>query len=292
MTEKVEVDALVAGENTHPVGTETESVKTGEHSDDKGSTPKVEIRDGKTFVDGVRVYTRDDTNKIAANASKEVESRLLSDLQVDSIDQIKTVIKQLQEGNQDGGLNVDSLRDAVKKKEQTVEELRKELSDLKTQTVLTKHIASLQSEMPSQWTGDQKSAVLDLMKSRDMLHIDGDSFAIKVGDSFLTDESGEAPDYAGAIQLMGKTLGLPMAKKGVDTFDSDRGPSDTGRRVGVDENKMKADPAYRAAYVQVRERNKNLARADITDAMVKQTMGGSRGSSSERMLTGASRKPN
>ena len=60
-----------------------------EPKSDVNTTPKVEHRDGKLFVDGIRVYTRDDTNKIAANARHETESKFLSELNVDSIDQVK-----------------------------------------------------------------------------------------------------------------------------------------------------------------------------------------------------------
>ena len=76
MSENFTTDTLVAGENVQPVATETEATTdlVEQNSDDKvtTATPAVEIRDGKMFVDGVRVYTRDDTNKIAANATKRI----------------------------------------------------------------------------------------------------------------------------------------------------------------------------------------------------------------------------
>ncbi len=40
--------------------------------------------------------------------------------------------------------------------------------------------------MPSQWNIEQKSAVVDLMKARDMLHLEGDTFAIKQGEDYLS----------------------------------------------------------------------------------------------------------
>jgi uncharacterized protein (UPF0297 family) len=48
---------------------------------------------------------------------------------------------------------------------------------------------------------------------------------------------------------------------------------------------MKTDPAYRSAYVSLRERNRNLSRSEITDKMVTDQMKNTvRGSTAERML--------
>ena len=47
---------------------------------DNVTTPVVERREGKLFIDGTRVYTRDDVNKIGANARREVESLKISPL--------------------------------------------------------------------------------------------------------------------------------------------------------------------------------------------------------------------
>ena len=104
---------------------------------DNVTTPVVERREGKLFIDGTRVYTRDDVNKIGANARREVESKLLQDLNVDSIDSVKNVVQTLQESTptSDGegqSLNVNSLRDAVKKREATVDELQQQVLSLKT----------------------------------------------------------------------------------------------------------------------------------------------------------------
>ena len=63
------------------------------------ATPSVEVKDGKLFVDGNRVYSRDDVNKIGANARKEVESKLIQDLNVDSIDSVRGVVKALQDSS-------------------------------------------------------------------------------------------------------------------------------------------------------------------------------------------------
>ena len=96
MSEGQNIDTPVAGETVQPVNTDTEVVN--DHKSDVVDTPKapsVEHKEGKMFVDGVRVYSRDDTNRIAANAKKDVESRILSDLDVDSIDQVKQVVTEL-----------------------------------------------------------------------------------------------------------------------------------------------------------------------------------------------------
>lgn len=272
MSEELVVGTPVAGENVQPV-TDTETAETSKEvsegkSESVSKAPKVENKDGKMYVDGVRVYSRTETNNIAKNAQRDLESKLLSDLEVDSFDQVKTVVSQLQTSTEEGSLNVGALQDAVKKKEQTVEELKAELANLKTDYALKEHIGNLQSNMPSSWNADQKSAVVDLMKARDMLHIENDQFYIKSGNDFLTDESGEKPDYNQAIQLVGKTLGLPFAKKGVDTFDSDAKVS-AGNNKLYDEFKVKSDPNYRAAYISLRDTNKSLKRDQITDSMVK-----------------------
>lgn len=288
MSEALTTDTLVAGENVQPVNTDAAAEANAEaKKSEKAATPSVETRDGKLFVDGVRVYTRDDTNRIAARAQEDARNRFLSELEVDDFDQVKKVVKSLQ-GNVEGDLNVQTLRDAVKKKEQTVEELRAELQRVKTDMVLKDHLGQLYNSMPAQWNADQRNAVVDLMKARNMLHLEGETFAIRNGDAFLT-QDGETPDYAGAVTLIGKTLGLPMAKQGVATFDAaDRGPVDSVANKSVDETKLAKDPAYRAAYVQVRDRNRNLSRSEITDAMVRKQLESHRmGSFAERKLSGS-----
>jgi len=286
MSEAITTDTLVAGENVQPVNTDAVAEANAEARKSEKATPNVETRDGKLFVDGVRVYTRDDTNRIAARAQEEARSRFLNELEVDDFDQVKKVVRSLQ-GSGEGDLNVATLRDAVKKKEQTVEELRAELQRVKTDAVLKDHIGQLYNSMPSQWNTDQRSAVVDLMKARNMLHLEGETFAIRNGDTFLTND-GDSPDYVGAVTLIGKTLGLPMAKSGVATYDAaDRGPMETSVNKLVDQTKLSKDPAYRAAYVQVRDKNRNLSRSEITDAMVrKQQESHKMGSFAERKLSG------
>ena len=277
MSEELTTDTLVAGENVHPVNTDTEAetgVEAKSEQSVKPSTPNVEYKDGnKLFVDGVRVYSRDETNAIASKAKKDVEANLLSDLDIESFDQVKQVVTQLRNTDveQGQGLNVNALKDAVKKREQTVEELKSELTRVKTDYALKEHIGALKDNMPSQWNLEQKSAVVDLMKARDMLHLEGDTFAIKQGEDYFTTD-GESPDYKTAVEVVGKTLGLPFAKKGVDTFDVDRQPNESKATGPASQEKMKSDPAYRQAYINLRNRNKNLSRSEITDAMVQKQM--------------------
>lgn len=281
-------DTLVAGEDVQPVTTDAVADTAGKSDTATPKAPNVELRDGKMFVDGVRVYSRDDVNRIGANAKKEVESRILEDLEVDSFDQVKTVVKQLRSvSDEEPNLNVASLRDAVKKKEQTVEELRAELARVKTDMVLKDHLVNLNTAMPAQWNQDQRAAVVDLMKARNMLHLEGDTFAIRNGETFFTDESGERPDYAAAVMSIGKTLGLPIAKQGVAIFDAPDKSTDNVVK-GLDEKRLNTDPTYKTAYVRVRSKNPQLTHGDVTDAMVrKQIEGAGMGSAQDRFLRAA-----
>ena len=272
MSEEITTDTLIAGENVQSVTTETEAdtSKVEQNSEEKASRPKapsVEVKDGKTYVDGVRVYSRDETNMIASKARKEVEQTILKDLDVDSFDKVKQVVSELRSTDiADNSLNVQSLRDAVAKREQTVEELRAELQSVKTNYALKEHIGTLKDNMPSQWNGDQKSAVVDLMKARDMLHLEGDTFAIRNGDSYFT-QDGETPDYKTAVEVVGKSLGLPFAKKGVDSFDADKQPS-KAKESGKDvQSLIREDSALRNAYVKLRGRG--LKAGDITESKLR-----------------------
>jgi hypothetical protein len=111
------------------------------------------------------------------------------------------------------------------------------------------------------------------MKARNMLHLEGDTFAIRNGDSFFTDESGERPDYSAAVMSLGKTLGLSVTKQGVAAFDApDRVIDDVKAIKGLDSKRLEKDAAYRNAYVQVRNRDKNLAHSEVTDAMVRKQL--------------------
>jgi hypothetical protein len=271
MSEEITTDTLIAGENVQSVTTEAEVDAVADtNSEDKASKPKapsVEVKDGKTFVDGVRVYSRDETNVIASRARKEVEQNILNDLDVESFDKVKQVVSDLRNTDiADNSLNVQSLRDAVAKREQTVEELRAELQSVKTEYALKEHIGTLKDNMPSQWNGEQKSAVVDLMKARDMLHLEGETFAIKNGNDYIT-QDGETPDYKTAVEVVGKSLGLPFAKKGVEAFDAEKQPSkakDSGRDI---QHVIREDSALRNAYVKLRGRG--LKAGDITESKLR-----------------------
>ena len=273
MGDQVPTDTLIAGENVQSVTTETEAnTDTVEQNSEEKATPtapSVEVRDGKTYVDGVRVYSRDETNVIASRAKNEVESRLLAELDVESLDSVKQVVSELRNTDiADNSLNVQSLRDAVAKREQTVEELRAELQSVKTEYALKDHIGTLKDSMPSQWNGEQKSAVVDLMKARNMLHLEGETFAIKNGEDYFT-QDGETPDYKAAVEVVGKTLGLPFAKKGVESFDADKQPSKAATKESPDDVQqlIKGDPQLRNAYVKLRGRG--LSASQITVSTLK-----------------------
>jgi len=241
---------------------------------ENNTTPSVEQRDGKLYVDGTRVYTRDDVNKIGANAKREVESRLIQDLNVDSIDSVKGVVKALQESSpseEGASLNVESLRDAVKKREATVEELKQQVNSLKTDLLLKDHMGQLNSAMPGNWTAEQKSAVVKLMKADNMLAVEGDTFAIRAGESYLTTD-GETPDYKSAVELVGKSLGLNFGKQGVDMplGETSSVKADKTAVKPADQNRVKSDPAYRAAYLDLRlNRRGGVGVSEITDNMIK-----------------------
>ncbi len=264
-------------------GTVTDSAtvdnSTTDTKSEKSTTPKVEVRDGKLFVDGVRVYTRDDTNKIAANAKKEVETRLLQELNVDSFDSVRNVVKTLQEtgvAEEGSNLNVNALRDAVKKREATVEELKQQVNRLKTDLMLKDHMSQLQSAMPGNWSSEQRAAVVDLMRARGMLAVEGDTFAIRNGENYLTVD-GEKPDYVGAVELVGKTLGLQFGKKGVELQLGETADLTNAKAVkSYDLNRVNTDAEYRAAYMTIRQYQPMLSRDAITDAMVKKQMEKSR----------------
>lgn len=275
----MDTDTPVAGVTAQPLHTDsdvedTTSVESEVKTESKANTPQVEQREGKMFVDGVRVFSRDDTNKIAANARREVEQQLLKEFNVDDLKQVKSVVNQLQTANiEEGqqGLDVTALRDAVKKREQTVEELRSELNRVKTDFVLTNHLGKLQNEMPSSWSSEQKTAVIDLMKARDMFAVEGETFAIRNGDDYLTTD-GETPDYKSAVETVGKSLGLPFAKKGASVFDADKGDSAKQSTSALNEDRIRTDSLYRNAYVTLREQNKNLSRSQISNEMIERQM--------------------
>lgn len=280
----------VAGVNVDPVTEQETSAPSAEAISDTDQT-QVEHRDGKIFVDGVRVYSRDDTNRIAANAKRDLETNLLKDLGVNDFDQVKNVITSLQEASpNDNNLSVESLRETVKKREQTVEELQLELNTLKTQMVMGDHISQLKASMPTAWNSQQQDAVIDLMKSRDMFELSGDQFAIRSGEQLLVDESGERPDYSGAVNIMAKTLGLPQSKVGISGESADRSVAQPESNRGIDESRLGADPEYRNAYIKVRNSQRTLSRSEITDKMIVAQMAGANQTTNARMLNQAGAK--
>jgi len=269
-------DTAVQSDNTAPVTDSAQPVdnNVAELQSEKSTTPSVEVRDGKLFVDNQRVYTRDDTNKIAANAKREAESRFLNELNVDSLDSVKSVVQTLQETTptSDGegtSLNVNALRDAVKKREATVEELKAQVNSLKTDLLLKDHMSNLHSAMPGNWNAEQKNAVVKLMKADNMLAVEGDTFAIRHGADFLTTD-GETPDYAKAVEVVGKSLGLQFGKKGVDIQYGETSAEVKGsNNKALDDSRLSSDAEYRRAYFAIRQQQPSLSRSSITDAMVK-----------------------
>jgi hypothetical protein len=274
-------DTAVQSDNTAPVTDSAQPVdnNVAELQSDKSTTPSVEMREGKMFVDGQRVYTRDDTNKIASNARREAESRFLNELNVDSLDSVKSVVQTLQDttpSEEGSSLNVNALRDAVKKREATVEELTAQVNSLKTDLLLKDHMSNLQSAMPGNWNAEQKAAVVKLMKADGMLAVEGDTFAIRHGNEFLTTD-GETPDYAKAVEVVGKSLGLTFGKKGVDLQYGETSADVKGSgNKALDDSRLNSDAEYRRAYFAIRQNSPQLSRGSITDAMVKKTMEKSR----------------
>jgi len=270
MSEGLDVNTPVAGETVQPV-TETE-VQSDQKSEVEVDTPKgplVEQKEGRFYLDGKRVYTREETDRIAVTAKKDAESRILQDLEVDDLGQVKQVVNQLRSASpESNSLDVEALKSAVQKREQTVEELKLELSKVKTDYAVREHISTLKENMPTTWKPEQKDAVVDLMKARDMFQVEGQTFAIRNGDDYLTVD-GEKPDYKTAVEVVGKSLGLPFAKKGVDTYDVDTTRVDQGKQIAVDDARMKSDPEYRSAFVNLRTTSRSLSRNQISDQMVR-----------------------
>ncbi len=239
----------------------------------EATTPKLESREGKMFVDGTRVYSRDDTNKIAANAKNEAVNGLLRELDVDSLDQVKDVITTLKShSDEEGGnsLDVRALKQTVAKREATLEELTATVSNLRQELLLKDHIGNLNTAMPSSWTPDQKTAVLDLMKARDMFAVEGDQFQLRNGGEYLTID-GAKPDYASAVDVIAKTLGLNTGKRGVDVVKMDANTdigSDSRTVKPMDDARLKSDAEYRAAYMSIRQYQPALGRKDVTHNMI------------------------
>jgi hypothetical protein len=246
----------------------TQTVETNNNSN------QPEYKDGKWYLDEKRFYTRDETNMVAKQAEDRARQSIMKELDVDDLGQIKTVVNELRSVNNEEGqsLNVKALKDAVMKKEASLEELQTQVKSLKTELVLKDHIGKLNDAMPSNWTSDQSKAIVDLMNARSMIAVEGDTFALRDGDSFLTTD-GETPDYSAAVERIGKQLNFSFGKKGVDVAYGETDTGNTSKSKGIDEAKLKSDASYRRAYMQIRDYNKNMPRDQITDGMIKKRMG-------------------
>ncbi len=267
MTEQV--DTAVQPENVEPVTDSVEPVVELNKSD----MPTPEYKDGKWYLEGKRFYTRDETNQVTARAKNDAVSNILTELDVDSIDQVKDVITTLKstELTEEGqsSLDVKALKQAVARREATVEDLTMEVSNLKRDLLLKDHLGSLQSHMPGAWSVEQRQAVVDLMQARGMFAVENDTFQLKSGDDYLTVD-GIKPDYEAAVSVVGKGLGLPFGKKGVDVVNAEQTANDESGRSPKELNadKLQSDPEYRAAYTSLRNSNLNWNRSDITHNMV------------------------
>ena len=158
----------------------------------------------------------------------------------------------------------------LKKREATVEELKQQVTSLKTDLMLKDHMSQLQNAMPGTWTPTQRESVIKLMKADGMLAVEGDTFAIRNGSDFLTTD-GETPDYAKAIEIVGKDkLGLSFGKKGVDVqYSETTATSVSGANAPINETKLADNAEYRSAYMRIRQYQPTLSRSQITDNMVK-----------------------
>ena len=278
MDNSTDTDVLADNLATVTTDTDTRFEKSEKSSETTAETksPKVENREGKTFIDDTRYYTRDDINKIANNSKNEAISNVLKELDVDSLDQVKNVIGQLKGASGEDGttsLDVQALKQAVAKKEATVEELNSRVAELQTELVLKDHMTNLNNAMPEGWDSNQREGVLDLMRARNMFAVENGSFQLKAGNDFLTTD-GETPDYSTAIETVGKSLGLKFSKKGVDVVNVDKGVDDGASRNTkvLDSKRLENDTMYRSAYMNIRQYKPNLNRADITNNMVVKEM--------------------
>lgn len=271
MSEDIKQDTVV---DTGESQTVPETVVSEENiSVDSSKTPTVEIREGKTYVDGQRMFTKAEKDAIAKTATREVEQRLVNELGVDSLSSVKQVVKELQTANITEGessLDISALKNTVAKKEQTVAELKAELEGVKNQYVLDANVSKLKDVMPSAWTPEQKTSVIKLMNADGMFKVEGQSFHIVDGEDFITTDEG-LPNYEAAVEKVGKQLGLQFAKKGVATVDAQSTPVSNSKK-GLDEARMNSEPRYREAYVALRRQNINLSRDTVTDKMVTDMM--------------------
>jgi len=232
---------------------ETEVSKESISVSSNATKPEVEMKDGRVFVDGQRMFTKAEKDAIAKTTTREVEQRIIAELGVDSLSSVKQVVKELQTANITEGessLDVTALKNTVAKKEQTVAELKAELEGVKAQYVLDAHVGKLKDAMPTAWTPEQRNSVVKLMSADNMFKVEGQSFHIANGEDFFTTDEGQ-PNYTAAVEKVGRDLGLQFSKKGVATVDAQTTPV-SGKTTEIDQTRLKSDPAYRNAYVDLR----------------------------------------
>ncbi len=270
MSNDIQQDTVV---DTGESQTVPETANSEENISVNSNESKVEIREGRYFVDGQRMFTKAEKDAIAKTATREVEQRLVNELGVDSLSSVKQVVKELQTANITEGessLDVSALKNTVAKKEQTVAELKAELESVKSQYVLDAHVGKLKDVMPSAWTPEQRNSVIKLMNADNMFKVEGQSFHIVDGEDFITTDEG-LPNYSAAVEKMGKQLGLQFSKKGIATVDAQSTPVSNSKK-GLDEARMNSEPRYREAYVAMRRQNINLSRDTVTNKMVEDFM--------------------
>jgi hypothetical protein len=270
MSEDIKQDTVV---DTGESQTVPETANSEENISVSSNEPQVEIREGKTYVDGQRMFTKAEKDAIAKTATREVEQRLVNELGVDSLSSVKQVVKELQTANITEGessLDISALKNTVAKKEQTVAELKAELEGVKSQYVLDAHVGKLKDVMPTAWTPEQRNSVVKLMNADNMFRVEGQSFHIVDGEDFITTDEG-LPNYSAAVEKMGKQLGLQFSKKGVATVDAQSTPVSSTKK-GLDEVRMNTEPRYREAYVALRRQNIKLSRDSVTNKMVEDHM--------------------
>jgi len=270
MSEDIKQDTVV---DTGESQTVPETANSEENISVNSNESKVEIREGRYFVDGQRMFTKAEKDAIAKTATREVEQRLVNELGVDSLSSVKQVVKELQTANITEGessLDVSALKSAVAKKEQTVAELKAELEGVKSQYVLDAHVGKLKDVMPTAWTPEQRNSVIKLMNADNMFKVEGQSFHIVDGEDFITTDEG-LPNYSAAVEKMGKQLGLQFSKKGIATVDAQSTPVSNSKK-GLDEARMNSEPRYREAYVALRRQNINLSRDSVTNKQVEEFM--------------------
>ncbi len=270
MSEDIKQDTVV---DTGESQTVPETANSEENISVNSNESKVEIREGRYFVDGQRMFTKAEKDAIAKTATREVEQRLVNELGVDSLSSVKQVVKELQTANITEGessLDISALKNTVAKKEQTVAELKAELEGVKSQYVLDAHVGKLKDVMPTAWTPEQRNSVIKLMNADNMFKVEGQSFHIVDGEDFITTDEG-LPNYSAAVEKMGKQLGLQFSKKGIATVDAQSTPVSNSKK-GLDEARMNSEPRYREAYVALRRQNINLSRDSVTNKMVEDHM--------------------